>query len=875
MPQSKRPLKGVLGGLAGLVGLSTVAGVLVTASVTPVFTVAGAAAAQSIDLFENLPSNLEVDRPMEATTIYATDRDGSQRQLARFYDQNRIPLNFDQVAPVMYDALLSSEDKNFYSHGGIDLVGTTKALVDNLRGSSTRGASSISQQYVKNVQLQECERGVKLNLPQEERDQQLADCWNAAANSDGSEGIQRKLQEMRYAMQIEKTYSKNDILIGYLNLVSFGGTTYGIEAAAQRYFSTSAANLTLNQAATLAGMVQNPNEYRIDQPDNEVNGAADGYSETLTRRNYVLGRLLDDGKITQEQYDAAHAEPITPVISTPSQGCGDAGGYAYFCQYVRATLENDPAFGETWEERQEKLLKGGLDVYTTLNFDVQDPALAAMGELAPRTIDGMNFGAAGVTIQPDSGRILAITQNTEFSETDAGPGYSAQVFAADSAHGSASGFSAGSTYKLFTLIDWLEKGHSVNETLNGTNRKFTKMEGCNGELVWGGSDIIGNAGGDRGNTDTVMGFTRRSLNSGFLAMAEKLNVCDINKVAERMGIKRGDGGSVSDPDYQPTGTLINGVPFNVLGDQNIAPVDIAAAYATVANKGVYCTPHAIDRIVGPDGNDVPLPKTECREVIKPEIAAAAAYALEGVMNGGTGAGGNPDDGTPLIGKTGTHNNSQTMLVESSTKAATAVWVGQYVGYDPEAPGRWTPNAQDVDLNYFYTDNSDVTNIRFPLAARLQGAANIVTAGGDEFPDPPDNFLKRTYVDLPNVVGMSQEDAVRRLENAGFDVTVGAPVASALAPGVIAAQDPGAGQVASGAVVTISPSNGQGTAVPDVSGQALNNALKALEQSGLVGITGQCTPGGGSPKVTDTNPAAGTSVAKGTTVQVNYSKQNCP
>ncbi|WP_084344649.1 transglycosylase domain-containing protein [Microbacterium resistens] len=853
MPQSKRTLKGVLGGLAGLVGLSTVAGVLVTASVTPVFTVAGAAAAQSIDLFENLPSNLEVDRPMEATTIYATDRDGSQRQLARFYDQNRIPLNFDQVAPVMYDALLSSEDKNFYSHGGIDLVGTTKALVDNLRGSSTRGASSISQQYVKNVQLQECERGVKLNLPQEERDQQLADCWNAAANSDGSEGIQRKLQEMRYAMQIEKTYSKNDILIGYLNLVSFGGTTYGIEAAAQRYFSTSAANLTLNQAATLAGMVQNPNEYRIDQPDNEVNGAADGYSETLTRRNYVLGRLLDDGKITQEQYDAAHAEPITPVISTPSQGCGDAGGYAYFCQYVRATLENDPAFGETWEERQEKLLKGGLDVYTTLNFDVQDRQLAAMDEYTEPTVEGMTaFGAAGVTVQPDSGRILSIVQNTNFTESNPAPGFTSLVYAGDINHGGSTGFSVGSTYKVFTLIDWLEKGHSLRETLNATNRDF-KLS-CNGDQLILPRDV-GNAGGNRGYTGSILQFTAASLNTGFAAMAERLDVCEINAVAERMGVKFGNGRSVTDTSYDLGA-------FDVLGSKAIAPVDMASVYGTIANKGVYCPPHAIDKVVGPGGEELQLPDSTCREVLKPEIAAATAYALQGVMEGGTGSNGNPYDGTPLIGKTGTHNNAQTMLVESSTKAATAIWVGQADG-------------DGQNLNEFYVNGNNVPDIRFPLGRDFQAAANIVTAGGDPFPDPPSSSLKPVYVDLPNVVGMSQEDAARRLENAGFDYTIGAPVNSNLAPGVIAAQDPGAGQVTGGTVVTISPSNGQGTAVPDVSGQIPNKAVEALQQAGLVGIMGDCTAGGGSAKVTTTDPPAGTSVAKGATVRLNYSKQNCP
>ncbi len=141
MPQTKRTLTGVLSGLAGLVGLSVVAGVLVTAAVTPVFAVTGATAAQSIDLFEGLPSNLKVDRPMLPTTIYAKDANGTDQVMARFYDQNRVPVKYDQVAPVLYDALLASEDKNFYSHGGIDIAGTLKAIVGNVTGSATNGGS--------------------------------------------------------------------------------------------------------------------------------------------------------------------------------------------------------------------------------------------------------------------------------------------------------------------------------------------------------------------------------------------------------------------------------------------------------------------------------------------------------------------------------------------------------------------------------------------------------------------------------------------------------------------------------------------------------------------------------------------------------------
>ncbi|MDR6867721.1 membrane peptidoglycan carboxypeptidase [Microbacterium resistens] len=861
MPQTKRTLTGVLGGLAGLVGLSAVAGILVTATVTPVFAVAGATAAQSIDLFENLPSNLKVNRPMEPTTIYASAPDGSPVPLARFYDQNRSPVGFDQVAPVMYDALLSSEDKNYYDHGGIDLFGTTKALLDNLRGTSTRGGSSISQQYVKNVLLQECERGVTLDDP--ERDAKLGTCWDEAASSAGSAGIARKLQEMRYSIQIEKEYSKNDILIGYLNLVNFGGITYGIEAAAQRYFGVSASALSLGQAATLAGLVQNPNSFRIDMPEgsmsdeagNPINSAADGYSQTLTRRDYVLGRMLTDGKITQEQHDAAAAEPITPNIVAPTQGCAAAGANAYFCQYVKTTLENDPTFGATPEERYDNLLRGGLDVYTSLSLPIQQAGIQAMTEYAPPSIEGLHFGAAGTTIESGTGRVLAMVQNTTFSEDlslDGQPGYSSLVYAADSEHGSSSGFPVGSSYKIFTLIDWLEKGHSLNESLNGTNRIFNRMT-CDGSPLFFGTDIVRNFGGDKGFTGTPMEFTAKSLNSGYFAMAEKLNVCDINRVADRMGVKLGNGGKVTDQN----------VPFDVLGSKAIAPLDMAAAMGAIGNGGTRCTPHGIDKIIGPDGTERAVPPVTCTQVVDKEVAATAAYALEGVMNGGgTGVRSNPEDGSPVIGKTGSHNDDQTTMVMSTSKTATAVWVGQSLGAE--------------DLANFGYNGVDIPNTRHQIAPALQRAADGIYPG-DRFPGPSNNLLRRQMTDLPNVVGMSQEQATHTLENAGFDVSVGGPIDSALAAGVIAAQDPGAGQAPGGAVVTISPSNGQGVPVPDVTGRPPTKAAEDLKAAGFPNVAlGTCTAGsGGAGTVTSTAPAAGTVVSKGATISLNYSKQNCP
>ena len=850
MPQKNRTVRGVLGGLVGLVGLSAVAGLLVTASVTPVLAMTGLAGTQALTLFDQLPESLNPSTPMEQSTIYATAPDGSTVELASFYEQNRVPVTYEQVSPTLYDAILSSEDKNFYSHGGVNIGATVKALVDNVRGTSSRGASTISQQYVKNVLIQKCEQDVDTTSDTYSED--LQQCWLDATNATGAKGIERKLQEMRYAIQIEKDFSKNDILLGYLNIANFGGTVYGIEAAANYYFSTTAANLTVAQSATLAGIVQNPNTYRIDKPEGTItnsegvalNTAADGYALTKDRRHYVLGRMLADGKITQAQYDEADASEIAPALNPPTQGCAAAGTSAYFCQYVKSIVLNDEAFGKTQQERTDLLRRGGLKIYTTLDYRIQNPAAEKMAEVVPANADNQYFGAAGVSVEVGTGRILSMTQNTTFTETPTDDqAYSSLVFAGDKEHGNSGGFQVGSTYKLFTLIDWLEKGHSVNEVLNGSVQTNLKIPVC-GVKQTADTKKIGNFGGGGGGTGSVLSFTKNSLNSGYFAMASKLDICEINKVADRMGVTLANGGKVTDEN----------VPFDVLGPKNISPLAMANAYATVASGGKYCTPRAIDRVVGADGTDRELPAASCTDgVLQPEIAATAAFALQSVMaGGGTGNRANPNDGTPLIGKTGTHDRWSTMMIESSTKVATAVWAGRWQG--------------QADIYQKRINGTFLNDMRYPVARAAQAAANAAY-GGDAFPKPYGKLTRQQLTTVPSVVGKSVEEATAILTDAGFGVSVGGAVDSDLAAGLVAGQDP-TGEAASGATVTLTTSNGQGTTVPaNLVGMSRAQATAALGGAGFTNIEfdNSCNPP--TSVVGNSDPAPGTAASKSTAVRV--------
>ncbi|RKE60331.1 membrane peptidoglycan carboxypeptidase [Microbacterium sp. AG238] len=845
MPHKKRTATGVLGGLAGLVGLSAVAGILVTATVTPAIAVSGYAATSAIDVFDNMPSYLEVDELMLPTEFYRKDADGNDVLMTQFYDQNRIPVTWDEVAPVMFDAITSSEDKNYYTHGGVDLLGTASAVFGNLRGGDTRGGSSITQQYVKNVLQQACEKEAKSQ-------DEVEACFRSTTVSSGTDGIERKLQEMRYAIQLEKRYPKNEILLGYLNIAHFGGTVYGIGAAAQYYFGVPASQLTIGQAAAIAGMVQEPNTYRLDRPDSESNGAANGYELTKDRQVYVLNRMLSDGKITQEERDAAVAEPITPNIQERPQGCQLAAGAEFFCEYVRNIVLDDPAFGESLEERQQNLRRGGMKIYTTLDPQLQDAALDAMS-VVPATDDRLNLGASGVQVEVGTGRVLSMVQNRPFAPVASDNSTTPVNYNVRNQDGGG-GHSAGSTYKVFSLINWLEQGHSINEVINGrvgNKRVLTSCDGATQNVRTGNSgrqNEIGNFQSSNGYSGTIKKFTEDSLNSGFLAMAERISVCSTNQVAMKMGVMQSNGDPLD----------VNNNPYDVLGSAAVAPIDMAEAYAAVAGGGMRCEPKVIDRAVKSDGTDI-TPQTSCDQAISANVAATAAFALEGVMNA-TGQGARIFDGVPVFGKTGIHEYEHTWMDGASTKVATVVWVGNVDGF--------------AKLNEYRVNGWRLDQIRNAIWPKMQGAANA-KFGGDRFPTPDTNLTKNVLTDLPNVVGQTVDEARGTLEAAGFTVNVAEPTDSTEPEGRIVSQDPGAGRAPGGTTVTIAPSNGQGATVPPVTGNP-QEAERQLRAAGFTSVTTACTEKDDPPQptVTGTSPAAGEAVGRGTQITIEYTAKNC-
>lgn len=825
----------LLTSLLGVLGMSGVAGVLVAAMVTPLIAVVGVTANSTITLFENLPNYLDIKPLQQKTTLYAK-QGGQDVEIAQFYAQNREEVTLDQISEYVQQAAVATEDPRFYQHGGVDVISATRALLASFLSDSGAGASTITMQYVRNVRVQTAES----ILDEAERDE----AYRAATEVTTG----RKLQEMRLAIGVDKLHSKEDILQGYLNISLFGGTVYGIESAAQYYFGKSAAELSLPESASLVAMVQEPNQYRLDIPENVPNNEE--------RRNYVLRNMLEEGFIEKQEYEEAIATPVTPNIVPSNVGCQNAqGNTQYFCDYVRNVILQDPSFGATFEERLQNFQTKGYQIHTSLDLDAQANAQNIMSEAVPSYVEGVDLGSAVSMVEAGTGRILVMVQNTEFNETDegSGPGRTSVNYNTDYDYGGSTGFQVGSTYKIFALAEWLAAGHSLNETINAQVRAFNLanfQDSCG--PANGGSWSPQNDGGAKPGNVTAIQATAQSINTAYIAMAEKLDQCRIRDTAIALGAHRADG------------ELNNSLPGAVLGTNEIAPLSMAVAVAGIANGGVSCSPIAIDSITLRDGTPVEAPKSDCKQALTPEVAAGVATAMAAVTSGGgTGANSNPGI-APLIGKTGTTDDAiHTWMVGASSKVGLAAWVGNASGQ---------ASMYNIGLPL-----AQASQTRHVLFRNVMGHA-MTAYGGDAFPEPPESSLRPSRATIPDLTGRTSEEAKAVLTELGFSVSVGTPVQSAQPAGTVDHTIPAKGtQVDVGTTVTLYPSNGSsnsGTAVmPEVSGMTQEEAQAALGAAGFTGTiyrmeeASQEVPAG---RVIRSDPAAGTPLPAGTEVKIYVS-----
>lgn len=561
--------------------------------------------------------------------------------IARFASYDRTLIPYDDISPHAIDALLAVEDTRFYDHSGVDIVGLTRALRNNLASSSTQGGSTITQQYVKNLRLLEAE---------------------LAGDEDGMQAattrtLDRKLSEARAAIELEKTLSKEQILTRYLNIVNFGSGAYGIQAAATRYFSTDASDLTPAQAATLIGIINRPADYNpVTNPQ-----------LSKKRRDFVLARMNDTGYLTNQQTIAAQNQPLNLNVTGANRGCEAArGDWGHYCQaaveelLTGGILDPDPIKAAAiWKQ-------GGLDITTALDETVQDKAVRAVRDNVPPSsrVSGM-----GVVIEPGTGNVAAMAISKNF-----GTGRNeTQVPLA-----TVDAFGPGSTMKLFTLAAAVNDGIDLNTRLPGGVR-YTSPVSDNPE-----SGAFNNYNTSPASNVTITESIRRSLNTSMIQLSERIGIRNVAALAKDLGATsiplEGDN-AVTDKEGSFT-----------LGARGIPVVEMANSYATIAAGGLACQPNYVLSITRDDSTRAIEPR--CERVLTEPAAQAITYALRQVVASGTGTRAQLTD-RDVAGKTGTGQNvAAAWFVGFTPQYAMAVALA-----DPRGPAYPLANVLDTPRIY--------------------------------------------------------------------------------------------------------------------------------------------------------------------------------
>ncbi len=893
MSAQKLKPSGLLGGLLGFLGFSVVAGVLVTAMVTPTLAVTSVAANNTIGVFENLPDFIRIGDQSQQNTIYAM-RDGAPVQIATIYKQNRQEVGWNDVSPFIRNAIVAGEDRRFYDHGGVDISSVVRALVKNSQaGQVQSGSSTLDMQLVKNILMQQA-------LEQPTLAEQKAAYREATKTT-----IDRKLKEMKLAIGLDKKYTKKQILLGYLNIVGFGGNTYGIESAAMQYFSVHAKDVTLAQAASLIAIVQQPNLQNLSSPKM--------YPANTNRRDQILDAMLQLKQITRKQYDEAVATKLENIVklSPPSNGCRNAAADARtVCDYVTKVITSDPvgnaeanlkalkakpntsqsaiaqateqvtlakadaapyitALGSTVAQRRANWEKGGYKVYTSIDLNLQDVAQSALDTWTPPTEARFDLGAAADTVEGGTGRILVMAQNKIFDDAGVAPGTAVDAsrtalnLSTDFPYGNSIGFETGSTYKVFDLANWLQNGHGLNDLVNGHSptiyppSKFTAS--CDpGAIPTGPYKLFNDSGS--GGIMTVKNALIASVNNAFMDMATRSDLCSIRDTAKSLGAHRAD-----------FKTDLTANPSAILGSNEQAPLTMAGAVATIGAGGLHCTPIIVDKVVDPSGKELPGQAKTCNQALTPEVAAGVANAMIGSMTGGTSSPGNPRDGVPIAGKTGTSPTThQDWIMGTTTKLGTAVWTGNVTG---KAPLKAFTNPI-TRANYYTTS-------RFQILKAVMKSANTNPAlRGGAFPAASAAMLGGESATVPSVIGQTPENAKALLESLNFVYAdSGTQVDSAVPSGMVANTDPAPNtKTPVGTTVTVYISNGSlATTMPEVTGKSRQQADQLIVSKGFdpnnikvvwVASSGNAPVPGDFCKVTASNPIAGAAAAKTDPVTLN-------
>ena len=518
---------------------------------------------------EDLPDYTSADSYVvaEPTRVY----DASGAEIATYYLQQRRSVTLEEISPYVLKGTVDTEDKRFYQHNGVDPQGILRAVAGQLTGKSEQGGgSSITQQLVRNTILS---------------DEQF------------EMSLKRKVREAYIAIQMEKMYTKDQILNMYVNTIYYGNSAYGIEAASITYFNKHASELTLAEAATLVGLPNSPTLYDpFKNPENCV-----------SRRNLVLDRMLEAGDITQEEHDAAQAEEL---VLDRGELTESSGSYPYFTEYVKQLLlENFSS---------DTVMQGGLKVYTTLDPDYQAAAEAAASSIVDKAGND-DVDAALVCLDNSNGYIKAMVGGQHYDTDLDGAKINLTT----------SKFQAGSSFKPFTLLAALNEGMSPTVILN-----------CNSPMKIGSTWTVQNIDNSQYGYITLDQATQVSSNTGYAQVIDTIGVDKLISMAKLVGI---------DSTIDPYGTA-------TLGTSSVSPLEMAEGYSTIANNGVHRDTVAIIKIENRNGGVVYEHEDSPEQVVDAAVAQDARKVLENVVNYGSTAStvrNMININQPLGGKTGT------------------------------------------------------------------------------------------------------------------------------------------------------------------------------------------------------------------------------
>ncbi|WP_422754271.1 penicillin-binding protein [Micromonospora sp. WMMD708] len=775
---------------ASLLICGLLAGVVVAAAAFPAVAMSGLAAKAGAETFGALPKELTVARAPQISYLLAND---GKTPLATMYDENRRDVKLADISPYMQKAIIAAEDHDFYKHNGVDINGVARAFVNNQSGTnSQQGASTLTMQYVR-----------------------LAIAYSAthpadvvAATEDTSS---RKIREMRLALQVDKEFSKDEILTRYLNLASFGNGAYGIFAASQVYFGKSPKNLKIEEAALLAGMVKAPT---TNDPTTRS-----GYPLALDRRNYVIDNMVKTKAITQQEADAAKATKLVVKDKRTPNGCvaTNQKDWGFFCDYFYRWWLSQETFGSTTYDRERRLKSGGYTITTTLDVQAQNGA-----DRAVRRNLGVNSKAARMVaaIEPGTGRVRALSVNRNFKIDD--PKKPQNKLSSDpkkakkkirgnypntvnpllSGGQGITGYQAGSTFKMFTMVAALEKGIPLAYQINSPPVfKSEYIVEQNSPAACPGTHFYcpKNASASMAGVHNMWTAFGSSVNTYFVPLEQQVGAENVIKAAQKLGI------TFRSSDDARRATKEGGANqwgAFTLGVSQTTPLELANAYATLAADGKYCEPIPVQQIKDPEGNKLDVANPRCEQRISTEVARAAVDAARcpvgdrssvSKCSGATARNVRGIVGKPVAGKSGTTDSEKTSSLVVMTKQFAVAGIMA----DPD----WAQTNQQMG-------HDTPTGINPAVYQTLRDA--MKGKPGIEFTPPNGKIINGDQRSIPNVKCQSVDGARGKLKEAGFSVVVSDnKIASECPAGTVAGTSPN-GRTIKGGVVTIEVSSGGGS-----------------------------------------------------------------